>query len=458
MLVFTVIFISTIVQLSVLVVSLRSTWQSGFNLTNATITGVSGLLLLRGVTTLALPVDVSPEPSVNALGESIILALSLGLLMGIIRIVRHSHLPNSKESLYENDEKHRQLLRATLESTADGIFVVDNQGKLLHSNMRFAEMWRIPRTLVDRGLGLYSLDYILDQLDDPLQFQEQVQQLTKSSTADISTLKFMDGRIFECYTVPLIQGQKEFGRVWSYRDITKLKRTEETAMLYLDLMSHDIRNRLQGIVMSIEILNMFVDDPDSVGTLMDIERNVQRCASLISKVKATEKIDDAPLYPRSLQIVIGETVLDIRSRFSDVIIEYEPVDFEAVVLADRFLETLLVNILENAVLHNPGENKKIWVSLTELDRGYEVSITDNGPGINDDLKADLFDKDRRYGGVGLHLVSHISEKYGGNLQVSDRVTYDPSQGLDFRIWIPKLGYAQDDSDSIRAPSVDSIPE
>jgi signal transduction histidine kinase len=400
---------------------------------------------------------ISSDIFVNVLGESILLAASLGLLIGITKMESISSMLSPKETVYENDQKHKQLLRATLESTADGIFVVDNHGELLHSNMRFAEMWRIPRSLVARGLKMYSLDYILDQLDDPLQFQEQVQKLTRSSKADISSLKFMDGRIFECYTVPLIQGKKEFGRVWSYRDITKLKRTEETAMLYLDLMSHDIRNRLQGIVMSIEILNMFVEDPDSVGTLMDIERNVQRCASLISKVKATEKIDDAPLYPRSLQIIIGETLLDIRSRFSDVIIEYEPVDFEAVVLADRFLETLLVNILENAVIHNPVKNKKIWVGLTELDRGYEVSITDNGPGISDNQKADLFDKDRRYGGVGLHLVSHISEKYGGNLLVSDRIAYDPSQGLDFRIWIPKLGYTQDNPDSNQVPSVESNP-
>ena len=90
MVVFTVIFISAVVQLSVLVVGLRSTWQSGFDMTNATITGVGGLLLLRGVMTLMLSVDVSPELSVYAIGESIVLALSLGLLLSIIRITSQS--------------------------------------------------------------------------------------------------------------------------------------------------------------------------------------------------------------------------------------------------------------------------------------------------------------------------------------------------------------------------------
>jgi signal transduction histidine kinase len=458
MVVFTVLLISTIVQLSALAVGFKAAWHSRFNIANLTVTGTGALLFLRGMTLLLLYGTMGSNIALDVLGESIILVASLALLIGNIRLTTHFILASPNNTPYEDDKKHKQLLNATLESTADGIFVVDNQGNLLHSNMRFAEMWRIPKSLVNRGLKLYSLDYILDQLDDPLRFQEQVQELTRSSKADISTLKFMDGRKFECYTVPLSQGEREFGRVWSYRDITKLKRTEETAMLYLDLMSHDIRNRLQGIVMSIEILNMFVDDPDSVGTLRDIESNVQRCATLISKVKATEKIDDAPLYPRSLQIVIGETVHDIRSRFSDVTIEYEPVDFEAVVLADRFLETLLVNLLENAVLHNTRKDKRIWVSLTQLDRGYEVSIADNGPGIGDELKADLFDKDRRYGGVGLHLVSHISEKYGGNLQVSDRIAYDPSEGLDFRIWIPKVGYTQNDFGSDQTSTPTSIRE
>jgi signal transduction histidine kinase len=380
----------------------------------------------------------------NVLGQSLDLAfetMSLivsSLLFGVLHLLKE-HSPTNRIDLpIDQSIRHNQLLRATLESTAEGIFVVDNTGKHLLSNTRFAEMWRIPSSLMVKGADIYSHDYVVDQLDDPLKFQTYIGNLNSSLKADIFDLRFLDGRLFECYTVPLVHGEQNFGRIWSFRDITLLKRTEDTAMLYLDLMSHDIRNRLQGIAMSIELLNMMVEDPSSTETLSDIERNVQRCAILISKVKATERIDEAPLFNRPLATVIQQSVKAIRTRFDDIEVDYTSETQEAIVKSDKFLETLLINLLENAVIHNPKDDRHIWVSLRKLDQGYEVSIADNGIGIGDELKADLFDKNRRYGGVGLHLVSHISDKYGGSLQVVDRIAGEPDQGLEFRVWIPGL--------------------
>ena len=87
MVVFTVIFISAVVQLSVLTIGLKSTWQSGPNLANVIVTAAGVLLLLRGILTLLHTSIASPDQSGDPLGESIILATSLGLLIGIIRMV-----------------------------------------------------------------------------------------------------------------------------------------------------------------------------------------------------------------------------------------------------------------------------------------------------------------------------------------------------------------------------------
>ena len=74
--------------------------------------------------------------------------------------------------------------------------------------------------------------------------------------------------------------------------------------------------------------------------------------------------------------------------------------------------------------------------MSEVESTYTISISDNGPGIDDERKKDLFNKSRRYGGVGLHVASQIIGKYGGSLKVIDRIAGNCRLGADFRIWIP----------------------
>ncbi|MFZ1685089.1 MAG: CHASE4 domain-containing protein, partial [Candidatus Zixiibacteriota bacterium] len=73
------------------------------------------------------------------------------------------------------------LLRATLESTGDGILVVDRSGSKTHWNARFREMWHIPLELAEEGKDEAMIGFVLDQLVEPAAFLKKVSELYDSS-------------------------------------------------------------------------------------------------------------------------------------------------------------------------------------------------------------------------------------------------------------------------------------
>lgn len=142
-------------------------------------------------------------------------------LLGLVTDITERKQAEKKLAQEEN------LLRATLESTADGILVVSESGEVTHRNARFAELWRIPEDVVRRGDDDELLGFVLGQLTDPDGFLKRVRELYGTSEECLETLHFKDGRVFERYSRPLICDGSLAGRVWSFRDITERQQARE---------------------------------------------------------------------------------------------------------------------------------------------------------------------------------------------------------------------------------------
>ena len=164
------------------------------------------------------------------------------------------------------------LLSATLDSTADGILVVDTAGRISSYNRRFAEMWQIPCEVLERGDDDEALGAVLAQLADPDGFVAKVRELYSQPDADSQDIiEFKDGRVFERNSMPQRVGGVAVGRVWSFRDVTDRKRLEAelvhqafhdaltglaNQMLFRDRVDHALtRSRRQPADLAV----MFVD-------------------------------------------------------------------------------------------------------------------------------------------------------------------------------------------------------
>lgn len=128
----------------------------------------------------------------------------------------------------EEMKQSLSLLEAAMEATADGLLVVSREGTITLFNRNFLNMWRIPESLAAEGNDQLLLKYVADQLKEPHLFYERVMQLYREPEAHtMDLLEFKDGRVFKRYSQPQKIGTATVGRVWSFRDITERKRSEQ---------------------------------------------------------------------------------------------------------------------------------------------------------------------------------------------------------------------------------------
>jgi PAS domain S-box-containing protein len=160
-----------------------------------------------------------------------VLALSATLIGFLVRAYRERvaelrELGADLEQRAALLEASQAELQGVLAATADGILAVDRQGRVLLTNRRFAEFWRIPQSLLDRRDDQVLLGQVLGQLARPEAFLAKVRALYDSEAVDADAIEFTDGRTFECFTAPLMLNGTTVGRVWSFSDITERRQAE----------------------------------------------------------------------------------------------------------------------------------------------------------------------------------------------------------------------------------------
>lgn len=113
-------------------------------------------------------------------------------------------------------------LRATLESTADGILVLDMDGGIRGFNQRFAELWGIPEDLLGRRDDPRLFAWMREQVGDPEGYAERMGAIARSPLLEAAdTLVLRSGRVLERVTLPQFARGRPIGRVFSFRDITQ---------------------------------------------------------------------------------------------------------------------------------------------------------------------------------------------------------------------------------------------
>lgn len=154
------------------------------------------------------------------------------------------------------------MIRATLESTTDGILVTDAAGGITGFNEKYISMWRLPRAVVSAGTHQAVLDIVAEQFADAQEFRQRVRAIYATSPPEsYDLLELADARVFERFSRPQFVDGRNVGRVWSFRDITLQRRAE-----------NQLREQSERLQITLSSIGDAVITTDAVGVIIFLNR------------------------------------------------------------------------------------------------------------------------------------------------------------------------------------------
>ena len=121
------------------------------------------------------------------------------------------------------------LLEAQTNATIDGILIVGNDQKRVLINQRVIDLFEVPRHIADNEDDSLLLNYVMSLNKNPEKFLEKVRYLNDhNSEISHDELELISGKVVDRYSAPVLgKDGKNYGRIWTFRDITKSKQAEE---------------------------------------------------------------------------------------------------------------------------------------------------------------------------------------------------------------------------------------
>ncbi|MGV8108796.1 PAS domain S-box protein [Methanospirillum sp.] len=319
-------------------------------------------------------------------------------------------------------EKHLQeilsILSATIESTPDGLLVINNSHDVAVFNLNFKNIWNIEnieiQNISEEALFLTLSKQVINN-EAFFDIIRQVEEYPDVETHDIITLK--DNRIIERYSKPQHIGYTIAGRVWSFRDITERKRMEETIEkslrekeILLKEIHHRVKNNMQ-VVSSLLYMQSRIATDQKIKELMVESQNRVKSIALVHE-ELYQSLDleriDYSSYLRKITRNIFESYKETSSRVTLKL----PINPVYITISKAVPCSLIVNeLISNSLKHAFPEMRKGMISIdfTLINGSYILKYADDGIGI---LHVDFDMKPKT---LGMELIHGLVKQLNGTI-------------------------------------------
>jgi signal transduction histidine kinase/CheY-like chemotaxis protein len=347
-------------------------------------------------------------------------------------------------------EEKTELVRATLDSTADGVLMANSSGRILNHNRKFVAMWQLASPPNGR---CYVDDLVGRRLSDPAAILQIMMALTEDPKVDrTDVLELADGRIVECHSEPERVNGRMHGRVWSFRDITserrvaaEIIRARDEAQLanrakseFLANMSHEIRTPMNGVVGMIELALATELTATQQECLTTAKSSAEVLLTVVNDLLDFSKIDAGRLELENTGFSLRDTLTEtVRLLTPSASAKGIGLDCEVdqripeLVRGDSVrLRQVLLNLVGNAIKFTHEGEVVLSAAIEPISAaGVAVlfSIRDTGIGVPPHQRDHIFQPftqadtsiTRRFGGTGLGLAiaSRLVAMMGGRIWV-----------------------------------------
>jgi len=186
--------------------------------------------------------------------------------------------------------------------------------------------------------------------------------------------------------------------VGSARDITvakqrELRRQREQLAVLNRLVRHDIRNDMTAVIGMAELLRDEVSDQarETLDVILETSEHTVELTEIVRQlVQVISEGGELGVEPIPLAETLVREASNADRRFANAEIEgpLPKVD----VRANRLLGSVFRNLLNNAVQHNDKPTPRVHVTAETVDESVRVTVADNGPGIPEAKRQQIFER------------------------------------------------------------------
>jgi PAS domain S-box-containing protein len=269
------------------------------------------------------------------------------------------------------------------------------------------------------------------EIDAAIEAGETIEREVKRRTAE-------GLRDFLLTVVPVDVGDDEQWNVGVYTDITERKQREQRVEVLNRVLRHDLRNGMNIIKGSAEMLASAVDESDEQYARIIVER-ADELLGMAEKTRSVGRTLEHDVRSGSLELVesVDRAIDVLRQEYPGATFEIDAPE-AALVVGEDLLETAIHHVLENACTHN-DRTPVVEITIEERDDRFFLAIADNGPGIPE-AERELLVEDREItqlrhaSGLGLWLVNWVVTQAGGTIDFRDNAP----RGSIVELRLPKL--------------------
>ncbi|MFB6178813.1 MAG: histidine kinase N-terminal 7TM domain-containing protein [Halorientalis sp.] len=303
-----------------------------------------------------------------------------------------------------------------IENMRDAVFVVDRTNRIVDVNAAGKRLVDHPDPVRESIDDVFDTDTFAGFVD------------TTDTQTEITLESDEESRHYDFRVSPLYDDQgAQSGRLFVFRDITRLKRREEELSILNRIVRHDINNDMTVIRGRSELLAEHVEEDgrphldairESSEHVVELTENVR---DLMTSITGEESIE---LDRIDLVAVLETQLRQARQRYGDAefVIEADLPD-GCFVEANEMLSSVFTNLFNNAVQHNDGPCR-VTVTVEQRESSVRVEVADDGSGVPESKRDEIFGRghkglDSSGTGVGLYLVDTLVDHYGGQITIEE---------------------------------------